>query len=99
MVRSRWIVGADGAHSRAPVDLDEHVNYQRRFAFRVTTALPPDQLYGASLGANCQLYVTQLRPMKSVVAAISGILASPRCAIAEFPSIADRLEGLERTTD
>jgi flavin-dependent dehydrogenase len=102
LVRSRWIVGADGAHSRVRqwADLDEHVNYQRRFAFRRHYRVAPwtscMELHWAS---NCQLYVTPVAPDEVCVAAIS---RDPRlrldAAIAEFPSIADRLEGLERTS-
>lgn len=102
LVRSRWIVGADGGHSRVRqwAALDQHVNHRQRFAFRRHYRVSPwtscMELHWAS---NCQLYVTPIAPNEICVAAIS---RDPRlrldAAIAEFPAVAGRLEGLERTS-
>jgi menaquinone-9 beta-reductase len=102
LVRSRWIVGADGAHSRVRkwAGLNENVGCQRRFAFRrhyrVTPWTSCMELYW---GSNCQLYVTPVAADEICVAAISrdpGLRLDG--ALARFPVVARRLEGLERTS-
>lgn len=102
LVRSRWIVGADGAHSRVRqwAGLNENVHHQQRFAFRRHYRISPwtrcMELYW---GSNCQLYVTPVAPDEICVAAIS---RDPHlrldAALAEFPAIAARFTGLERTS-
>jgi menaquinone-9 beta-reductase len=102
LVRSRWIVGADGAHSRVRkwAGLDETTGHQQRFAFRrhyrVTPWTSCMELYW---GNNCQLYVTPVAANEICVAAISrdpGLRLDG--ALARFPVVARRLEGLERTS-
>jgi flavin-dependent dehydrogenase len=102
LVRSRWIVGADGTHSRVRkwAGLDENTGYQQRFSFRRHYRVKPwtscMELYW---GNNCQLYVTPVADDEICVAAISrnpGLRLD--VAIAGFPVVASRLEGLERTS-
>ena len=101
LIRSRWIVGADGANSRVRkwAGLDENVRHQERFAFRRHYRVSPwtscMELYW---GSNCQLYVTPVAPNEICVAALS---RDPRlrldAALERFPSIANRLDDLERS--
>jgi menaquinone-9 beta-reductase len=102
LIRSRWIVGADGAHSRVRkwAGLDENTGHIQRFAFRrhyrVTPWTSCMELYW---GNNCQLYVTPVAADEICVAAISrdpGLRLDG--ALARFPVVARRLEGLERTS-
>jgi menaquinone-9 beta-reductase len=102
LVRSRWIVGADGAHSRVRkwAGLDENTGHQQRFAFRrhyrVTPWTSCMELYW---GNNCQLYVTPVAANEICVAAISrdpGLRLEG--ALTRFPVVAGRLQGLERTS-
>ena len=102
LVRSRWIVGADGTHSRVRkwAGLDKDTRHQQRFAFRrhyrVTPWTSCMELYW---GNNCQLYVTPVAADEICVAAISrdpGLRLD--AALAKFPVVASRLEGLERTS-
>jgi flavin-dependent dehydrogenase len=102
LVRSRWIVGADGAHSRVRqwAGLHENVHHQRRFAFRRHYRISPwTNCMELHWGSNCQLYVTPVAPDEICVAAIS---RDPQLrldrALAKFPAVAARLAGLERTS-
>jgi menaquinone-9 beta-reductase len=102
LVRSRWIVGADGTHSRVRkwAGLDKNAGHQQRFAFRRHYRVRPwtscMELYW---GTNCQLYVTPVAADEICVAAISrdpGLRLDE--ALAKFPVVASRLQGLERTS-
>ncbi len=93
LVRSRWIVGADGTHSRVRkwAGLDENTGHQQRFAFRrhyrVTPWTSCMELYW---GNNCQLYVTPVAANEICVAAISrdpGLRLDG--ALARFPVVAE----------
>ena len=102
LVRARWIVGADGAHSRVRqwADLDQPVYHQQRFAFRRHYRVSPwTRCMELHWGSRCQLYVTPVAPDEICVVAIS---RDPRlrleAALAEFPAVASRLEGLEQTS-
>jgi flavin-dependent dehydrogenase len=102
LVRSRWIVGADGGQSRVRhwAGLGENVRHEQRFAFRRHYRVPPwTTCMELHWGSNCQLYVTPVAPNEICVAAIS---RDPRLrldrALAKFPIVAGRLEGLERTS-
>ena len=102
LVRARWIVGADGAHSRVRqwARLDENVHHQQRFAFRRHYRISPwTNCMELHWGSNCQLYVTPVAPDEICVAAIS---RDPHlrldAALAKFPAVAARLAGLERTS-
>ena len=102
LVRARWIVGADGAHSRVRqwAGLDDYVHHQQRFAFRRHYRISPwTNCMELHWGSNCQLYVTPVAPDEICVAAIS---RDPHlrldAALAKFPAVAARLAGLERTS-
>jgi flavin-dependent dehydrogenase len=99
---ARWIVGADGIHSRvrrwaglAPGRLSG-----RRFGFRVHYRMEPwSDCMELHWGAGCQIYVTPVGPGEICVALISG---NPRLrldgALAQFPRLAARLQGASRGT-
>jgi len=102
LVRSRWVVGADGGNSRTRrwAGLDEHVHHQQRFAFRRHYRVSPWTNYmELHWGSNCQLYITPVTPNEICVAVIS---RDPRlrldAALEKFPAVAGRLKGLERTS-
>jgi menaquinone-9 beta-reductase len=102
LVRARWIVGADGAHSlvRRWAGLDESIGHQQRFAFRRHYRVSPwTNCMELHWGNNCQLYVTPVASGEICVAAIS---RDPRlrleAALARFPALGCCLEGLERTS-
>lgn len=102
LVRSRWIVGADGAHSRARqwAGLDENMARPQRFAFRRHYRVAPwTRCMEIYWGSNCQLYVTPIAQDEICVAAIS---QDPRlrldAALLSFPAVCDRLQGLETTS-
>ena len=102
LVRSRWIVGADGAHSRVRkwLGLDESIRHQQRFAFRRHYRVSPwTSCMELHWGSNCQLYVTPVAANEICVAAIS---RDPRLrldgALEEFPAMAGRLKGLDQTS-
>jgi flavin-dependent dehydrogenase len=102
LVRSRWIVGADGVHSRVRkwAGLDENISQQRRFAFRRHYRVAPwTSCMELHWGSNCQIYVTPVATDEICVAAIS---RDPRLRIdavlEQFPAVENRLKGLERTS-
>lgn len=102
LVRSRWIVGADGAHSRVRrwAGLDESAGHQQRFAFRRHYRVSPwTSCMELHWGDDCQLYVTPVADNEICVAAIS---RSPHlrldAVLAKLPAVGDRLEGLEQTS-
>ncbi|HEV3207210.1 MAG TPA: NAD(P)/FAD-dependent oxidoreductase [Terriglobales bacterium] len=102
LVRSRWIVGADGAHSRVRnwAGLDENTGRQQRFAFRRHYRISPwTSCMELHWGDNCQLYITPIAGNEICVAAIS---RDPHlrldAALAKFPAVGHRLEGLEVTS-
>jgi flavin-dependent dehydrogenase len=102
LVRSRWIVGADGAHSqvRRWADLDQNSGCQQRFAFRRHYRVSPwTSCMELHWGNNCQLYITPVAADEICVATISrdpGLRLDR--ALARFPVVAGRLEGLQRTS-
>jgi menaquinone-9 beta-reductase len=102
LVRSRWIVGADGAHSRVRqwAGLDENTGQQQRFAFRRHYRVAPwTSCMELHWGSNCQIYVTPVAADQICVAAIS---RDPRlrldAVLEQFPAVENRLKGLERTS-
>jgi menaquinone-9 beta-reductase len=102
LVHSRWIVGADGVHSRVRkwAGLDQDTSRQQRYAFRRHYRVAPwTSCMELHWGNNCQLYVTPVAADEICVAAIS---RDPHLrlddALARFPCVAARLEGLERTS-
>jgi flavin-dependent dehydrogenase len=99
LVRSRWIVGADGSSSlvRRWAGLDTHRRCDERYAFRRHYRVSPwSDFMELHWGARCQLYVTPVSPEQVCVALISRN-SSLRLdeALLEFPEVAERLRGAE----
>lgn len=68
LIRSHWIVGADGGHSlvRRWAGLDRYHYDRTRFAFRRHYRVAPwSDCMELHWGPKCQIYVTQSRRMKS----------------------------------
>ncbi|MFN7995825.1 MAG: NAD(P)/FAD-dependent oxidoreductase [Bryobacteraceae bacterium] len=101
-VRARWIVGADGFHSRVRqwVGLDRDSRKNQRYGFRIHFRIAPwtdcMELYW---GDGCQVYVTPISPDEVCVALIS---RDPHLrldqAFSQFPELAARLDGVPRAT-
>ena len=102
LVRSRWIVGADGQNSyvRRWANLDGYRSYKRRFGFRRHYHIAPwadcVEIYW---GNGCQFYITPVSPQEVCVVLIS----SDRhlrldAAISTFPVLMKRLEGAVATS-
>ncbi|MBZ5658133.1 MAG: NAD(P)/FAD-dependent oxidoreductase [Acidobacteriia bacterium] len=94
-VRARWVVGADGAHSRMRhwASLDAHQRKHVRFAFRRHYYVAPwTDFMELHWGERCQLYVTAVGPAEICVAMISD---SPKLrledALGGFPELSERL--------
>jgi flavin-dependent dehydrogenase len=102
LIRSRWIVGADGGHSlvRKWSDLDAYTSNRSRFAFRRHYRLAPwNDCMELHWGLGCQLYITPVADDEVCVALISH---DPRLrldqALVAFPDVAARLRGAETTS-
>jgi flavin-dependent dehydrogenase len=101
-IRARWIVGADGFHSRVRRWSGLAVNppASQRFGFRIHYAVAPWSDYmELHWGAGCQIYVTPIGPHEVCAALIS---RNPRLrldeALTQFPQLAARLNGAPRAT-
>lgn len=101
-VPARWIVGADGFHSRvrrwAGLAVTRPVN--QRFGFRIHFRVAPWSDYmELHWGAGCQIYVTPVSP-REVCAALISRNRRLRLdeALAQFPQLAARLAGAPRAT-
>lgn len=97
LIRSRWIVGADGGSSlvRRWARLDHFRTDRTRFAFRRHYRLAPwSDFMELHWGAGCQIYITPVASDEICVALASG---DPHlrldAALAEFPEITSRLRG------
>jgi flavin-dependent dehydrogenase len=97
VVRSRWIVGADGGSSlvRRWANLDHFRTDRTRFAFRRHYRIAPwSDRMELHWGAGCQIYITPVAADEICVALVSG---DPHlrldAALAAFPEIAFRLQG------
>ena len=95
MVRSRWVVGADGGHSlvRRWAGLDRHISNRTRFAFRRHYRIRPwSDFMEIHWGPKCQIYVTPIAEDEICVALVSH---DPHLrlefAMSAFPEIASRL--------
>jgi flavin-dependent dehydrogenase len=95
LVRSRWVIGADGQNSRIrhAAGLAAASREKRRYAFRRHYRIAPwtdcMELYW---GANCQIYVTPVGPAQVGVAVISSLPhLRVDAALAAFPALEARL--------
>lgn len=102
LVRSKWIVGADGGHSlvRKWASLDDYTSDRSRFAFRRHYRLAPwNDCMELHWGPGCQLYITPVAEDEVCVALIS---RDPHlrldAALPSFPEVAARLHGAETTS-
>jgi flavin-dependent dehydrogenase len=101
-ISARWIVGADGFHSRVRrwSGLGTGHPRHRRFGFRMHYRVTPWSEYmELHWGAGCQLYVTPIAADKVCVALISrdSHLRLDE-ALAQFPELSARLAGARRVT-
>jgi 2-polyprenyl-6-methoxyphenol hydroxylase-like FAD-dependent oxidoreductase len=94
-IPARWIVGADGFHSRVRSwsGLAVEPPTSQRFGFRIHYRVAPWSEYmELHWGAGCQIYVTPIGPREVCAALIS---RNPRLrldeALAQFPQLAARL--------
>jgi 2-polyprenyl-6-methoxyphenol hydroxylase-like FAD-dependent oxidoreductase len=74
LVKARWIVGADGGHSRVRrwAGLDVHVQREPRFAFRRHYRIAPwTDFMELHWGPRCQFYVTPVGGEEVCVALVS----------------------------
>jgi flavin-dependent dehydrogenase len=101
-VPARWIVGADGFHSRVRrwAGLAVKPPVSQRFGFRIHYRVAPWSDYmELHWGSGCQIYVTPIGPQEVCAALIS---RNPRLrldeALAQFPQLAARLAGAPRAT-
>jgi menaquinone-9 beta-reductase len=99
LVRSRWIVGADGGHSlvRRWAGLDRFLCDRTRFAFRRHYRIAPwTDSMELHWGPKCQIYVTPVADDEICVALVSG---DPHlrldAALPAFPEFAARLRDAE----
>ena len=99
LVRSHWVVGADGGHSlvRKWAGLDAYISNRSRFAFRRHYRLAPwNDCMELHWGPRCQLYITPVAEDEVCVALIS---QDPHLrldqALSAFPEVAARLLGAE----
>lgn len=101
-IRARWIVGADGFHSRVRswAGLAARPPLTQRFGFRIHYRVAPWSDYmELHWGAGCQIYVTPIGPQEVCAALIS---RNPHLrldeALAQFPQLAARLAGAPHAT-
>jgi flavin-dependent dehydrogenase len=99
LVRSHWVVGADGGHSlvRKWAGLDAYISDRSRFAFRRHYRLAPwNDCMELHWGPRCQLYITPVAQDEVCVVLIS---QDPHLrmdqALAAFPEVAARVRGAE----
>ena len=99
IIRSRWVVGADGGHSlvRRWAGLDRYRCDRTRFAFRRHYRVSPwSDCMELHWGPKCQIYVTPVAADEVCVALASG---DPHlrldAALPAFPEVASRLRNAE----
>lgn len=102
VVRSRWVVGADGGQSlvRQWSGMDRHSLARRRFAFRRHYGMAPwADCMELHWGPKCQIYVTPVAASEICVVLIS---RDPHlrmdAALKAFPELAAKLGGNGQTT-
>jgi menaquinone-9 beta-reductase len=101
-IPARWIVGADGFHSRVGrwAGLAAKPPVDQRFGFRIHYRVAPWSDYmELHWGAGCQIYVTPIGA-REVCAALISRDRRLRLdeALAQFPQLAARLAGAPRAT-
>jgi 2-polyprenyl-6-methoxyphenol hydroxylase-like FAD-dependent oxidoreductase len=102
LVRSSWIIGADGANSqvRSWAGLAENSGDRRRFAFRQHFRMAPwSEFMEIHWGRACQLYITPVAPDELCIVVISrdpGLRLNQ--ALREFPMVGERLERAAKTS-
>ncbi len=101
-VPARWIVGADGFHSRVRrwAGLEPLRLSRRRFGFRIHFSVAPwSDCMELHWGPGCQIYVT---PVGSAEVCLALISTNPRLrldeALSRFPELSARLVGARRVT-
>jgi flavin-dependent dehydrogenase len=101
-IPARWIVGADGFHSRVRgwAGLAVRPPVSQRFGFRIHYRVAPWSDYmELHWGAGCQIYVTPIGPQEVCAALIS---RNPRLrldeALGQFPQLSARLSGAPHAT-
>ena len=101
-IPARWIVGADGFHSRVRrwAGIAAKPLVSQRFGFRIHYRVAPWTDYmELHWGAGCQIYVTPIGPQEVCAALIS---RNRRLrldeALAQFPQLAARLANAPRVT-
>jgi flavin-dependent dehydrogenase len=102
LVRSRWVVGADGGHSlvRKWAGLDAYTRNRSRFAFRRHYRMAPwNDCMELHWGPRCQLYITPVGEDEVCVALIS---RDPHLrldtALSAFPQVTAHLSGAKPTS-
>jgi len=102
LVRSRWIVGADGGESlvRKWAGLDDYVYDRARFAFRRHYRIAPwTDCMELHWGPKCQIYITPVAEDEICVTLIS---LDPHSrlddALKAFPSLVSRFDHAETTS-
>jgi len=101
-IPARWIVGADGFHSRVRcwAGLAGAPPLRQRFGFRIHFRVAPwSDFMELHWGAGCQIYITPIGPREVCAALIS---RNPHLrldeALVQFPQLAARLADAPRAT-
>ncbi len=98
MVRARWMIGADGAHSpvRRWAGLDACAHESRRFGFRRHYRVAPwSEFMEIHWGDACQLYITPISASEVCVVLISSDShLRLEDAMPQFPEVQERLAGV-----
>jgi flavin-dependent dehydrogenase len=103
LVRARWVVGADGGHSRVRrwAQLDQHQLRSPRYAFRRHYRMAPwADFMELHWGPGCELYVTSVAHDEVCVALIS---RDPKLrldpALRHFPLMSARVAGKQHASE
>ncbi|MGB5951513.1 MAG: NAD(P)/FAD-dependent oxidoreductase [Ornithinimicrobium sp.] len=95
VVRSRYVVGADGLHSRArrEVGAGRPSTHRRRYGFRQHYAMAPwTDHVEVHWGRDAEVYVTPISPDSLGVAVLTSRTGSFEEHIAQFPAVARRVD-------
>jgi flavin-dependent dehydrogenase len=102
IVPARWIIGADGFHSRVRrwAGLAARTLGRQRFGFRIHYRIAPwSDCMELHWGAGCQIYVTPVGP-QAVCLALLSLDSHLRldAALEQFPQLSARLAGVPHET-